>query len=160
MKHGYARRNNKHLLSYVRTGMLQRCTNPNHDAYRNYGERGISVCKEWINDVGLFIRWSLNNGWSKGLDIDRIDNDGNYCPENCRFVTRKENVKDKRKYRNNKSGYTGVSKHGDNWQVDVGQNYVGIYSNKIDAAVARDSYVINHKLGFRLNFLQPITEIR
>jgi len=159
MKHGYSRRNNKHLLSYVRTGMLQRCTNKNHAGYNNYGGRGISVCKEWIIDVGSFIEWSVANGWKKGLDIDRIDNDGDYNPKNCRFITRKENAKSKRKYLNNKTGYTGVSAHGSRFQAEACGNYIGIFSNKIDAAVARDSYIINNNLGIRLNFKKIITEI-
>lgn len=74
----------------------QRCLNPRCRAYRNYGGRGITVCDEWM-DFEPFLAWALDAGWQKGLDLDRIDNDGNYTPSNCRFVTRRENVNNRRK---------------------------------------------------------------
>ena len=78
----------------------QRCYNPNAQAYHNYGGRGITVCDEWTvkgSGTDLFILWALANGWQEGLQIDRINNDGNYCPENCRWVTHKENSNNCRK---------------------------------------------------------------
>ena len=74
----------------------QRCLNPRCRAYRNYGGRGVTVCDEWM-DFEPFLAWALDAGWRKGLDLDRIDNDGNYTPSNCRFVTRRENVNNRRK---------------------------------------------------------------
>lgn len=71
--------------------MKNRCYNPKSDHYVCYGERGISVCNEWLHDYESFHKWSILNGWMKGLQIDRIDNDGNYTPKNCRFVTNKVN---------------------------------------------------------------------
>lgn len=80
-------------LAKVRHWMLDRCCNPNYPSYKNYGGRGISVCEEWDkgNPDGTynFIKWALENGYKDGLSIDRINNDGNYEPSNCRWVGRK-----------------------------------------------------------------------
>jgi hypothetical protein len=76
---------------YVRwAAIIQRCTNPNHKDWLRYGGRGINVSDEWKN-ASSFINWALNNGYSEDLEIDRIDNNGNYCSDNCRFVTHKTN---------------------------------------------------------------------
>ena len=77
-------------------GLVDRCTNQYIEAYKDYGGRGITVCDEWKNDFLQFYNWSMENGYKKGLQIDRIDNNGNYCPENCRFVTPEENCRNKR----------------------------------------------------------------
>lgn len=66
-------------------GMKQRCLNKNATGYNNYGGRGISICKEWLQ-YRNFKEWSLNNGYNDTLSIDRIDTNGNYEPNNCRFV--------------------------------------------------------------------------
>jgi len=59
--------------------MKQRCTNPKHPKFHRYGGRGIRVCDDWL-DIDVFYKWSVANGWEKGVSIDRIDNDGDYCP--------------------------------------------------------------------------------
>ena len=69
--------------------MKGRCENPNRPNYKNYGGRGIKVCKEW-HEASNFILWALSNGYKRGLQLDRIDNDGNYCPENCKWSTNEE----------------------------------------------------------------------
>lgn len=71
-------------------GMHARCYNQKNKRYERYGARGIKVCSEW-HDVEAFCQWAETNGSEKGLQLDRIDNDLDYCPENCRFVTAKEN---------------------------------------------------------------------
>lgn len=86
----------KHPLYGIMNQMKMRCTNTKLKCYKNYGGRGISICKEWDTNFMSFYNWSLNNNWKYGLEIDRIDNDGNYSPENCRIVTHSVNQNNKR----------------------------------------------------------------
>lgn len=79
--------------------MNQRCAKPYISSYKYYGGRGITVCKEWKNDFQKFYEWSLKNGYADNLTIDRIDNNLGYSPENCRWITRKENCRNKRNNR-------------------------------------------------------------
>ena len=92
-KHGLYHEN-ANLFNTWQT-MKGRCENPNRPKYKDYGGRGIKVCSEW-HEASNFIMWALNNGYKKGLQLDRIDNDGDYCPDNCRFVTPKENSRNRR----------------------------------------------------------------
>jgi|SRR3972149_3562308 len=77
--------------------MKQRILNPNNKSFKDYGGRGITICPEWTNDYIAFGDWALNNGYKEGLEINRINNNGNYEPSNCNFVTHSENMRNQRK---------------------------------------------------------------
>jgi len=72
--------------------MKDRCLSETNSKFYRYGARGISICPEWL-EAKNFLEWAMANGWEKGLQIDRIDNDGGYKPSNCRFVTPTENIR-------------------------------------------------------------------
>lgn len=92
LKHGDTGSN----LYTVWHNLKVRCNNKKDANYHNYGGRGISVCDEWNDSYEPFQKWALANGYKKGLDLDRINNNGNYEPSNCRFVTRTINSNNRR----------------------------------------------------------------
>lgn len=70
--------------------MKCRCMNPNHPTFRHYGARGIEVCEGWREDYPSFKEWATANGYGEGLELDRIDVNGNYEPSNCRWITHRD----------------------------------------------------------------------
>lgn len=110
-----------------------RCYNENDPSYHNYGGRGIRMCEEWKDDVQKFYEWAILNGWRQGLDINRIDNNGNYEPTNCNCITRKENSRNRRVNRyitykgmtkclSEWSECLSISRSCLNWRLDHGWN--------------------------------------
>ena len=79
-------------------GFRERCNNPKAHNYRWYGGRGITVCEEWNTNFFAFKKWALENGYSPELELDRIDNDGPYSPDNCRWVTKLTNKETRANY--------------------------------------------------------------
>lgn len=76
-----------------------KCYNKNNDHYKYYGKRGIKLCDEWLSDPVAFYNWSMENGYQDNLTIDRIDVNGNYEPNNCRWVDQKTQVRNRRNSR-------------------------------------------------------------
>ena len=139
-KHGL-----RHTSIYkVWCGINTRCYNKNVEQYKDYGGRGILICDEWKNPL-VFCNWAIENGYKKGLEIDRINNDGNYEPSNCQFITHKENCATgkKRKPRNNTSGFVGVHLNSEynKWvaQISIGEKrvYIGWFLTINEAVEAR-----------------------
>lgn len=98
LRHGEKRRGNYTRLYTIWSTMKARCSNPNKDGYEYYGGRGIRVCEEWINSYEEFRDWALNNGYKPHLTIDRFpDSDGDYKPDNCRWATKTEQSRNRRR---------------------------------------------------------------
>lgn len=98
--------------------MISRCRNSNVAGYKNYGGRGITVCKEWEDSFEAFRHWSLQNGYRENLSIDRIDVNGNYEPSNCRWANAKTQANNKRN--NHVIEYNGVTKTISEWADELG----------------------------------------
>ncbi len=101
--------------------MRRRCTDPKYKFYHNYGGRGITVCEEWKNNFQAFYDWAKANGYRDDLSIDRIDVDGNYCPENCRWATMIEQANNKRN--NHLITYNGKTLTMAEWSRKIGVSY-------------------------------------
>lgn len=89
--HGFSAGGKLHPIYALLNSLKARCHSPSATHYAYYGGRGISVCREWRDDPAAFVAWATANGWRRGLALDRIDADGDYRPENCRFITPQEN---------------------------------------------------------------------
>lgn len=100
----------KHPLYKVLNGMIVRCTYPSATHYKYYGGRGIDVCQTWREDPQSFVSWAESQGWIKGLEVDRINPDGNYSPENCRIITHRENSQKTRRIKTKPEQVTEVRK--------------------------------------------------
>lgn len=100
--------------------MKHRCYYKNSKCYKDYGGRGIEVCDEWKNSFENFRDWALSNGYSDNLTLDRIDVNGNYCPENCRWATRKEQQLNRRT--NVLYTLNGVTMTESQWSEKLGGN--------------------------------------
>ena len=135
-----------------------RVLNPKNKRYNDYGGRGITICDDWKNDFIPFYNWAMLNGYSDELSIDRIDNDEGYFPENCRWTTKTIQTRNTRIYKNNSSGYKGVSyrkginKYIARISIDKKNIHLGHFLTAVEGAIAYNNYIIENNLeGFILN---------
>lgn len=124
MKNLYSKKDNLKLW-YIYHGMKKRCLNSNHKRYKDYGGRGIIVCDEWLKGFDFFAVWAYANGYEEGLTIEREDVNGNYCPENCKWITREEQAYNKRT--SIKVEYRGEIKDLMLWCKELGLKYDTIH---------------------------------
>lgn len=122
----------KTRLHRIWTGMKQRCLNPNNNGYKHYGGRGIMICQEWINDFQSFYDWAINNGYSDELSLDRINVNGNYEPNNCRWA-------DEHTQANNKQDTVYVDVNNETHTISEWSELVSLPSNTIGRRV-KDGY--------------------
>ena len=102
IKHGMSRSR----LYQIWGDMKNRCNNPNNKFYHRYGGRGITYTPEWETFIP-FYEWAMQSGYSDDLTIDRINNDGDYCPDNCKWSTQKEQSQNKT-HKANQYGHVGI----------------------------------------------------
>lgn len=121
---------------YVWKDMKKRCYDKTKKGYKNYGGRGIKICKEWINNPNLFCEWMFANGYKKGMTIERINNDGDYKPSNCKLATMKEQCRNMR--RNRFLVINGESKTISEWVETYRIPYSTIYARVAKGFVDKD----------------------
>ena len=143
----------KNRIYHCWANMKSRCLNSNNKWYEHYGKRGITICDEWM-DFNSFYQWSINNGYSENLSIDRINNNKGYSPDNCRWATASQQSRNRRMLRKPKYDYYGVRLiHNGRYRADVTRNgksyFVGYYSTSEEAATAREEFI-------RRNYLDPL----
>lgn len=145
----------KHRLFHVFRHIKDRCYNPNNDSYHNYGARGIIVCDEWKNDFMAFYNWALENGYKKGLTIDRIENNGSYSPTNCRLATRKTQG-------NNRSTNRFLERDGERLTMKQWSEKTGIHYETIKKRVREGLPVdmVLSPINRHINLPLPLTKLK
>ena len=89
MTHGFASKDER--LYAIYNSMFHRCYHKNNKGYKYYGAKGIRICDEWQKDIKSFFDFAYSHGYDETKTIDRINSNGNYCPENCRFISKRLN---------------------------------------------------------------------
>lgn len=133
--------------------IVKRCETKSSNNYKYYGGRGIKICTEWRENPKLFCEWALSHGYKNGMEIDRINVNGNYSPENCHFITHKNNCAiGKRRIRSdNKSGERNIVKTKYNTyelyaMVNGKQRFIKTYKT-IEEAIKKRNEIENEKNG-------------
>lgn len=133
----------------------QRCLDKNYKAYQNYGAVGITICDEWKNDFVAFMNWSYQHGYKEGLSLDRIDNEKGYCPENCRWVTWKDQCNNRKN--NINVTYQGKTQTLKQWCDELNLNYQLIYSRIKNTGLTFQE-AITSKIPEETNHYPPINK--
>ena len=146
-KHGLC---GKHPLYNVWQNMKRRCDSPSLRQYKDYGGRGIFVCREWLHDFGAFFKWAISAGWGPGLTIDRRNNNGGYSPTNCRFVTRVIQGRNQR-HRSTSAYPRGVDLNAGAFRVRVTVDkktiFIGRFESVTEATHARKEFIQTRMLS-------------
>jgi hypothetical protein len=136
-----------HPLYKVYDSIKSRCYNSKCTSFKNYGARGITVCDRWLSSFEAFYG-DVQEGYSKGLELDRVDNNGQYSPTNTRWVTKQQNSFNRGAYQNKSSQYKGVSldNRRGKWVASIMKDqmsiYLGAFSDETEAANAYNSAAI------------------
>lgn len=130
----YSSKNKTHGMSKsslynIWNGMKFRCYNNNSESYKYYGARGIGVCDEWKDNPENFMNWSIENGYEEGLTIDRIDVNKDYSPDNCRWISKGEQAKNRRM--NYSIEYNGETKTLQEWCNELNLNYKRVHNRMV-----------------------------
>lgn len=152
-------------LYHIWGNMKYRCNTPTCDAYMNYGGKGIKVYNEWNDDFVNFYNWAVSNGYNENLTIDRIDSNKNYCPENCRWVTKSQNTsysnKSSQHRKANKGKYYGINPEGDYIEFENANKFAKDYN--LNSKLIRDmankrKYKNSLYRGWRFGFVVDLKE--
>lgn len=127
-------------LYVIWNDMKQRCMNPNSMGFHRYGGRGITVCDEWKNSFEAFRDWALANGYSEVLSIERKDNNGPYCPDNCCWATRKEQANNTRKTR-------FLTHNGETHSVSEWARILGINQSTLNMRLNKQNWSVEDALS-------------
>ena len=146
-----------HRFYHTWNGVMQRCNNPKHKRYKDYGGRGITICEEWL-DIRNFVAWAEATYPNiEDATLDRIDNDKGYSPENCTWSDKTTQAVNQRKMKNNTSGFVGITYYKSNkkWGATIGiknkKINLGSFKTKEEAVQARDNYIIENNLPHKLS---------